>query len=325
MKPRDIIAKAWAITKKERILRKWGFADALLHTLLNAKLFLFQAWLIYSYFILENPIGFFTIERTLLENLPLWLAISIITFFFALLFIEWLFPNLAKGAIIGLAAKSYRKEEVKGGLVLGIYNFFPLFALHEILFLSSVTTVITLCSLMLRYGAGAGPIGAILLVTAWLISNVFEFFWIFSEEAVVIKKTGIRGGSHQSFKLVISYLGHVVFLMLLLFVIILRIVANLFMVILIPGLVLGLGFLLATFLPPAVSYSITTVLGLIIIGFASYFFAYLEIFRQTVWTITYIELSALKDLDIIEAEDEKYIKIVEGEEEKYVKVDSLQK
>ena len=302
MQPRDVIAKAWAITKKEHVLRKWGFAGALVRTLLNAKLFLFQAWLIYSYFILDDPIGFFTIERTLLENLPLWVAITIITFFIILLIIEWLFPHMAKGAIVGLAAKSYRKEEVKGGLVLGIYNFFPIFALHEMLVLSSITTTITLCSLALRYGGGAGPIACTLLVTLWLFSNILEFFWIFSEEAVVIKKTGIGGSIKQSFKLVISYLSHVVFLVLLLFVIALRIIINLLMVVLIPGIVLGLGFFLTTFLPPVLSYSITSVMGLIIIGFASYFFAYLEVFRQTVWTITYIELSAMKELDIIEEE-----------------------
>ncbi|PIR52776.1 hypothetical protein COU76_04485 [Candidatus Peregrinibacteria bacterium CG10_big_fil_rev_8_21_14_0_10_49_10] len=305
MKPRDVIAQAWVITKKERILRKWGFVGALLRTMLNAKLFLFQAWLIYSYFILHNPIGFFTIERTLLTNLPTWLAVSIIMFFFLLLFIEWLFPHFAKGAIIGLGAKAYRKEEIKGGFILGLYNFFPLFALHEMLFISTWTTAITLGSLALRYGAGAGPIACVFIIASWAVSNIVEFFWVFSEEAVVVKKTGIKGGIRQSFKLVISYFGHVVFLVLLLFVIALRIVVNLFMVILVPAVVLGLGFVLATFLPPAVSYSITTLAGLVLIAFASYFFAYIEVFRQTVWTITYIELSALKELDVIEDGEEK--------------------
>lgn len=302
MQPRDIIARAWAITKKEKILRKWGFAGAFVRTLLNAKLILFQVWLAYSYFILKNPIGFFTLEKTLIEKLPLWLSLSIIIFFLILLIIEWLFPHMAKGAMIGLAAKSYRKEEVKGGLVLAIYNFFPLFAVHEVLVFSSITTAITCGSLALRYGGGAGPVAVVIIATLWLFSNILEFFWIFAEEAIVIRKIGIRESVHQSFKIVISYLGHVVFLLLLLFVIALRILANLLMVILIPGVVLGLGFLLASYLPPVLGYSIATGLGLVIIVFASYFFAYLEVFRQTVWTITYMELSTLKELDIIECE-----------------------
>jgi len=303
MNPREIVAKAWAITMREAMLRKWGFASAFLETLLNAKLLAYQTWLIYSYFILKDPIGFFTIESTLIEHLPLWVAITIITTFTLLVAVEWLFPHLAKGAIIGLAAKAYRKEEMKGGLVLAVYNFFPLFAVHELLFISGVTTTMTICSLLLRYGGAAAIPGIVIVVILWTAGNILEFFWIFSEEAIVVRKLGIRKAIAKSCKLVISYLGHVVFLILLLFVIMLRIVANALMVIIIPGIVLGVGFLLTLFLPHVVSYSIATLLGIAIIFVASYFFAYLEVFRQTVWTLTYIELSQLKDLDVIEEEE----------------------
>ena len=299
-KPRDIIAQAWAMTKREHTIRKWGFVAALLGTLLNTKLFIYQAWLVYSYF-QGDPIGFLTMEKVLFESFPFWFFVVLMIFFGVLLIIEWLFPHLAKGAIIGLAAKSHKKEEVKGGLVLAIYNFFPLFALHELLMLSSATMTITLCSLALRYGGGAGPIMVVILATAWLVSNILEFFWIFAEEAVVIRKHGMRDAIRTSFKLVISYLGHVVFLILLMFIIILRIFANLLMVILVPAIVLGIGFLLGSFLPPVISYTVSTIIGLLLIVVASYLCSYLEIFRQTVWTITYIELSKLKELDVIEA------------------------
>ncbi|MBT3292861.1 hypothetical protein HN512_04870 [Candidatus Peregrinibacteria bacterium] len=302
MKPRDIIAKSWALTRKESQLRRWGFIHAFLRTLLNSKLFFYQGWLAYSYFVLGDPIGFGKIESVLWNNLPHWIVICLLVLFILLLISEFLFPHMAKGAVIGLAAKSYNKEEVKGGLVLAIYNFFPIFALHEILILSSFTTTVTLCSLSLRYGGGAGPIFCVLLAMVWFASNIMEFFWIFSEEAIVVKKLGIRAAIRQSFKLVISHLGHVVFLSLLLLVIVLRIIANLLMIILIPGIIFGLGFLLATLLPPVLSYSLSAVIGIIIIMLASYFFAYLEVFRQTVWTITYMELSRLKELDVIEAE-----------------------
>lgn len=302
MKPRDIIARSWALTKTEKTIRKWAFSHSILSTLFNAKLFFYQAWLAYSYFVLNDPIGFVTIEKMLWENLPPWLSITIFVLFGLLLLAEWLFPHMARGAIVGLGAKAYQKEEVKGGLVLAIYNFFPLFALHEVLVLSSFTTTITLCSLCLRYGGDVGMLAAIILGVLWFISNVLEFFWIFSEEAVVISKMGIREAIKQSFKLVISYLSHIVFLILLLFIIILRIVANLLMIILVPAIVLGFGWFLSTLLPAAISYTISTIVGLTIIGFASYLFAYLEVFRQTVWTITYIELSKMRDLDVIEIE-----------------------
>ena len=77
------------------------------------------------------------------------------------------------------------------------------------------------------------------------------------------------------------------------------------MVILIPAIVIGIGFSLTFLLPTAISYSIAAVIGLVIIFLSSYFFAYLEVFRQTVWTLTYIELCKLKDLDLIEVESAK--------------------
>lgn len=303
MKPRDIIARSWALTKKETSIRRWAFAHSLFVTLLNAKLFFYQAWLAYSYFVLDDPIGFATMEKVIWENLPHWLSITIFVLFILLLVVEFIFPHMARGAIIGLAAKSYKKEEVKGGLVMAVYNFFPIFALHEILVLSSLTTVITLSSLALRYGGSSvGFIVIAILTTIWLVSTIIEFFWIFAEEAVVIKKAGIRDAIRQSVKLVLSYLGHIVFLLLLLFIIILRILANLVMVILVPAIVLGFGWFLSTLMPPAVSYSISAIVGLAVIIFASYLFAYIEVFRQTVWTITFMELSKMKDLDVIEVD-----------------------
>ncbi len=300
MTPREIVAKAWAITKQVPDLRKWGFASALLETMLNAKLLIYQTWFAYSYFIVREPIGFFKVEAVLLKHLPQWLAVTIIVSLIILVLIELIFPHFAKGAIIGLAAKAYKKEEIKGGLVLAIYNFFPIFALHEMVFMSSTSIAITWCSLSLRYGGVAAMPGVVVIITLWVISHILEFFWMFAEEAVVIRKTGIGSAIKRSFKLVISYLGHVVFLILLLFFISLRILANILMVILVPGVVLGVGFLFTLFLPPVISYSLGAFLGFVIIFFASYFFAYLEVFRQTVWTITYIELSKLRELDLIE-------------------------
>jgi hypothetical protein len=310
MTPREIIAKAWAITKKERQVRRWGYVSAALETLLNLKLLIYQVWFLISY--LEgDPIGFFTVEATILEPVPLWFFITFIVTLILALIIEWLFPNLAKGAIIGLAAKAYNKEEVKGGLVLAIYNFFPIFAIHEVFLLGRIATVITMISLLLRYTGDMAPIGITILIVFYLATLVMQFFFIFAEEAVVIyrdednNKIGIGRALKHSFKLVISYLGHVVFLLLLSFVIILRVFLNLIMVILIPGIALGIGFLFTLFLPHIVAWSIGGILAVILIGIASYFFAYLSVFKQTIWTLTYMELSKLKELDVIELTPEQ--------------------
>ena len=217
MTPREIIARAWAITNAEPQLRRWGFASSLLRTLLNVKLLIYQAWFAYSYFILEEPIGFFIMEEVLFQHLPFGIALTIIITLVILVIIELIFPHFAKGAIIGLSAKAYRKEEVRGGLVLAIYNFFPIFAAHEILVLSGITTVITIISLALRYTGNVAPLIITMVLILWVFSLVLEFIFVFVEEALVVRKTGLKAAMGNSFKIVISYIGHVVFLSLLMF------------------------------------------------------------------------------------------------------------
>ena len=299
MNPREIIAKAWAITLKEKQLRRWGYTSAVLETLLNTKLFIYQGWFLVSYWN-GNPIGFFSDAEWLYANVSFGWFLTIITFFIVLVFIEWIFPHFAKGAIIGLGAKCYKKEEVKGGLVLAVYNFFPLFAVHEIFFLGSFSLVITLISLVLRYAPEIAPFAILILAGGFIFSNILRFFYIMSEEAVVIRKAGLRIAMGSSFKLVLSYIGHVVFLLIIGFLISLRIALNVLMIFLVPGVIIGFGFLFGAFLPLWIAVIIGVVLGLVIVGFTSYLFAYLEVFRQNIWTITYLELSKLKELDIIE-------------------------
>ena len=301
MTPRDIIAKAWAMTKKEKQLRRWGFSSALLETLLNIKLLIYQSWFIYIYVTTGNTVSFFAMEELFLDFMTATAAWTLIIIIFSMIAIELVFPHFAKGAMIGLAAKSHTKQEVKGGLVLALYNFLPIFIVHELFVLGGLSTVITLGSLMIRYGPPGDflllPLG--LLGFFWVFSNVLQFFAAFSEEAIVIHKLGPFASIGKSMKLIISHLGHVVFLLILLFVISLRIIINIIMILLVPGVVIGVGLLLAKFLSPVISYTIGSIIGLALTVVASYFFAYLTVFRQTVWTITYLELSQMKDLDVI--------------------------
>lgn len=300
MTPREIIAQSWAIVTRQPQLRQWAFASSLLETLLRVKLVGYQLYFAYEYFVGGGEAGFFDIEILLYHALPFWLFVAIIIIFLLMVVVEFFFPHLCTGAIIGLSAKAFRKEPVKGGLVLGLYNFFPIFAIHEFLTLGSLSTIVTVCSLILRYMEG--PIGT-LAITMTIILFVFslglKFFFSFAEEAVVTQKLGIFEAIGRSFKLIVSHLGHIVFLLLLLFVISLRIVINAVAVVLIPGIIVGVALLLATILPQAVSYSIAALVGLGLIVGASYLFAYIQAFKLTVWTITYLELIKHKDLDVI--------------------------
>jgi len=306
MTPKEIIAEAWAITKKERRIRHWGFASTLLETLLEAKLVFWQVHFAYTYFTTGEVVQFFEIEAILYRVLPFWLFLTIIIFFILLVLIEFFMPKMCLGAIIGLSAKAHRKEELRGGLVLALYNFWPIFAIHEIFVFSNITTTITAISLILRYGGSGNfkytAVG--LIVFFFIISSILKFFASFGEEAVVIRKMGIFGAIGHSFKLIISYLGHVVFLIMLLIMISLRILMNALMIFFIPATAIGLGLLLVRFLPAALGYTIATIVSATLFLVLSYFLSYLHVFKQTVWTITYLELSQKKELDIIIEEKE---------------------
>ena len=131
------------------------------------------------------------------------------------------------------------------------------------------------------------------------VSMILKFFFSFAEEAVVTQKLGIFHAIGRSNKLIVSHLSHIVFLLLLLFVISLRIIVNAIMVVLIPAIIIGLGLILTTILPTTLSYIIAGLVGMVLVVAASYMFAYILAFKSTVWTLTYLELIKHKDLDVI--------------------------
>ncbi|NOS67550.1 MAG: hypothetical protein HOO67_04270 [Candidatus Peribacteraceae bacterium] len=300
MTPREIIAEAWAITRREASMRRWGCTSAFFELLLSIKLISYQIYFLYEYFWGTGGAGFFDIEIVIYESMPHWFFWTFLIVLGVLFIIEFFFPHMALGAIIGLAAKSHMGEPVKGGMVLALYNFFAVFTIHEIFVLGSLSTSITLTSVIMRYIEGNAKgfiIGLLWLV--WALSNVLRFFFSFAEEAVVIDKVGMFEALGRSFKLIISYLGHIMFLLLLLFVISLRIILNVAIIVVIPGLVIGIVLLLGTFLSTLLTWIIGGIVGIALTLVASYFFAYLHVFKQTVWTITYLELRKHKDLDVI--------------------------
>ncbi len=303
MTPREIIAEAWAITVREKSLRRWGFAESFCETFLDTKLLAYQVYFIYAYFA-EKRVGFFDDFEWLYNHVPFGLFLSILIGFGLLLAVEWIFPHIAAGAIIGLAAKSHRQEPVKGGLILALYNFLPIFGAHEFFVLASWSTTITLVSIALRYIDGNVKFFMVAVVIAfWLLSSVLKFMASFTEQGIVIKQWNIFQSMGHSFKLLISHLGHIVFLMLLLFIISIRVFINAIVILLIPGIVFGTGFVLVHVLSPLVSYVIAGLLGIILIGVVSYFFGYLHVFRRTVWTLAFLELTRQKDLTVIDVEE----------------------
>jgi hypothetical protein len=300
MSPREIIAEAWLMTTREKKLFRWGFASSILETLFDLKLLTYQLYFAYSY-LQGDPIGFFKIEELLYETLPFGVFVFFIVAIITLFIIEIFATKLCLGAVIGLAAKSHKKEEVRGGLVLAVYNFFPIFAIQELFVLGKIGITITLCSLILRYVGGDLAIPMILFVLFfWFFSLIMRFFASFAEEAAVIHKKSVFQAIRKSIKLILSHVRHVFLLLILLVIISIRIIINALVLFVLPAIIIGLSLFLTIFLSTTITIIVTSVVACALIIFASYFFTYLHVFKQTVWTITYLELSKVKELDIIE-------------------------
>lgn len=297
--PREIIAQSWTITTTEKSLKRWGFFGSLLRLLLDVKLVSYQVYFLWAY-IAGKEVGLFDDAIWLYYNVPFSVFLVILIAFLLLLGTELLLPSFTDGAIIGIAAKAHRKEATNGGFVLALYNFFGIFSTHEIFVFSGVNLLVTAISILLRYGESLTPFLITMAVIVWLLSSLFKFFASFAEPAIVVSKSGIFESIGRSVKLFFSYPQHIIFLVLLLFIITIRIFINLVILIFIPGIVLGFGILMTYVLTPMISYTIAGLLAVMFIGIASYFFTYIHVFKQTVWTIMYMELIKEKDLDMIE-------------------------
>jgi len=297
--PREIIAQAWTITTTERALKRWGFFGTFFRLLLDIKLIAYQLYFLYAFVIAGKPVGLFDDVIWAFDHMPFWLFVTVVTTFLVLLFIEFFIPSFADGAIIGLGAKAHNREPVRGGFILAMYNFFPIFAVHEIFVFSGLNLLITASSILLRYGGGLAGFTIVVAVLLWLISSVLKFFASFAEPAIVVQKTGIFNAIARSIKLIFSYPSHVIFLILLLLIISIRVFINTVVAILIPGIVFGIGLTMTFFVNPVISFGISAFIGLILIFITAYFFTYLHVFKQTVWTIMYMELMKQKELDTI--------------------------
>ena len=101
-----------------------GIHLLLFETLLSLKLLIYQIYFAWKYFGGAGGAGgFSTSKSSSIRGYRSGPFATIITIFILMVLIELFIPHLCLGAIIGLGAKAHRKEEVRGGLVLALYNF----------------------------------------------------------------------------------------------------------------------------------------------------------------------------------------------------------
>lgn len=298
MNSRQIITDAWAFTRENKKLMWWySFAPAVLTTLIGI------FYLVYQFFafkrsplfdnaeksflttVIETTLNFFKAHSGLL--IPAIIVVAIVLILYALL------PTLLQGGLIQIIARRRRGAVVKTfeGISMGLIVFLPLFEYHLLIKSFSLFSVFTEAGFVLRnLGTGWMKILFPVFILAAIIGFILTLLFTYSDFFIVLEKKSILRSMGGSAKLVILSWQHTFIIAILMLLIGLRIIFNIIAVLLVPALLFFATGLFATITLTTVGIAVGVIISLIGLFVAAYFTGILNLFSNTVWTFTFLEL-----------------------------------
>lgn len=298
MNAKHIIAEAWYFTRDNKKLMWWfAFVPALLGTLVGI------LYMLYQFFSFKRSPLFDDAEKSFLSEVltavfdfmsnhsNLWLPAIIIVIIVGILYL--LLPTLTQGSLIQMISRMRKGEHIKisRGISLGFLVFLPLFEYHLLLKSFSIISLLTEAAFVLRnLGPGAMETLLPVFILAIIIGIILMLLFTYSEFFVVLDKKNVLRSMGRSAKLVILSWQHTFLIAILMLLIGIRILINIFAVLLVPTLlILSAGFL-ATISMTTLGIIIGTIISIIGLFVASYFSGILHVFSTAVWTFTFLEL-----------------------------------
>jgi hypothetical protein len=300
MLKRRIIAEAWTFTQSNKKMIIWyAFFPALLSTLSGIIYALYQFYAFKSSTLFENwprSFGYYlftTVLGVIRDNFSSFVPFLIFAIVIGILYI--FVPPLCEGSIIQLVARKKNGVEVRtrDGLRFGPMSFLPLF---EYSWMARTFNLVAVFSMMSTIARNLGwetlntfmPIIIIYAIVGVFLTVVFTY----TEFFIVIDDYKVFKAITKSCVLVISHLGETIMLSILMLIISVRILVQILFVLLIPIIISGSIYIFASSTLPVIGITIGAVLGLITLYIASYLSAVIHVFAATVWTFTFLELTA---------------------------------
>ena len=298
MNSRHIIADAWHFTRENPKLMWWfAFFPCLLTTLIEI------FYLLYQFFAFKHSELFHYDGKSFLAEVigtsfdflnvhgDLWvpaiITVSIVLTLYALL------PTLCQGALIQTIAKKKQGEElgIPQGISLGMLAFLPLLEYHLLIKTFSIISLITEAAFVLR-NLGPGALTTLLpvFIAVMMIGFVLMLLFTYSEFFIILGKKSPLSAMGQSAKLVVISWQHTFLIAILMLIIGLRVIINIVAVMLVPALLFFSAGFLATISFQSLGLIIGAMVSVIGLFVASYFTGVLNVFSNTVWTLTYLEL-----------------------------------
>ncbi|MBU0667760.1 hypothetical protein KJ951_01830 [Patescibacteria group bacterium] len=297
---RKIIGEAWEFTQSNKKLIIWyALIPSILTTLAGIIYLVYQYYSLVSSPLFENwnqsflmlvaSKAFQIVRDNFSVSLPIIIVIAVVGILYLLV------PSFCEGAIIQLVARKRNGQDIRtrDGFRYGILSFLPLFEY------SWLTRTFSPFSIFFWLLFLSRNLGWTALYTFWPIFFIFGIFgiiltvlFIYTEFFIVIDDRKVIDSVYRSSVLVMTHLEETILLSILMLIISVRILIQILFVLLIPALMLGIVYLIASATLPLIAFVIAGIVGLILLYIAAYISGTIHVFAASVWTFTFLELTS---------------------------------
>ena len=300
MNYRHIIADSWKFTQDNKKLIYWfGFLPSILTTTVGI------GYLGYQFFAFKKSSLFDNADTSFMYdvanfgwdfvNTHATLSIPLVVVGIIVAILWFLIPTLFKASAIQTIAraKNGQKSGVGTGLKYGLMAFLPLFEFHLLVKTFTPMTIFTESGFVLRnLGVDAFKILLPVFIIIFIISLVLMLLFTYADLYIVIDDEGVFASMKKSAKLVILNWQHTVLITILMIIIGVRIVIQAFLIFLVPAVVILVGGYLATLALEMTAIIVAGIVGVAGLVLAAYLGGIVDIFSYTVWTYTFLEMTA---------------------------------
>ncbi|MFH1533957.1 MAG: hypothetical protein ABID64_03425 [Nitrospirota bacterium] len=301
---RKVIVDSWRSTQKSKSLIVWfGFLPAIFTTTVGVGYMAYQFFAFKKSYLFENAESSFLhdvvtfIWDFIKANISLTLPLIIFAIIFAILY--FLLPTIARASAIQAIARRKNGQQAGAGTGLrhGIMSFLPLFEYHLLIKVFAFFSILIEIAFVLR---NLGPVIFKMFLPVFIllliISFILTLLFTYTDFFIVIDDRGVFESMKKSAKLVIMNWKHTVLITILMIMIGIRVIIQAVLVFMVPSLIVLITGYITTIALPATSVVIGGVFGLIALLLAAYLNGIVDIFSYTVWTYTFLELSAEKEV-----------------------------
>lgn len=303
MNYRMIIQEAWTYTQQHKKVIYWfGFLPSIFTTTAGV------LYMGYQFFAFKKSELFDNAPKSFLSDIFTFaidflrdnanMSIPIVSVSVVLLLIYMLLPTLTQAAAIQMIARDRNGHNptIGDGFRYGIRSYLTLFEYHTAVKFFGVFTILFDAGFVLRHSIDLFltliPIFILLMVLGFIMTLLFTYADLF----IIIDDQGVMSAIAKSAKIVVVHWQRTFLITILMAIITARIILQILLLLLIPGMILLAAGYIATVTLQTIGIIIGVGIGAVALFFAAYLNAVIEIFAYAVYTYTFLDLTSEKEV-----------------------------